>query len=793
MKFIIIFRVSMKYFLIIIVMLFSATHLFSQIKPTDTDGDGFYNISTLEHLRWFSENRSSWSWDFELDNDINADDSRNWNSGKGWSPIGIQFSYPFKSNFDGNGYVIENLYINRPDENNIGFFGYVSDGATIENLGIVNCDISGASKVGGLIGRNSGSSITNSYVTGTVSGEGKRIGGLIGQHSAFRVSYSYVTATVKGTEEVGGLVGWNGSVIDNSYASGRIDGNATVGGLVGHNGGKINYSNTTCKIFGKNYTGGLVGNNYLSKVINSYSSSTLSGADRTGGLVGCNSWSSINNSYSRGSVSGNASVGGLVGYNNASSINNSYTTSKVVGNTTTGGLVGEKIDGTVSGSYWDMQTSGQSNSDGGEGKTTAEMQIKSTYTSTGWNFDFIWTIKSGYPIIEIDTNHQPTDIDNDGYINIRTLNDLRWLSESGYDIVGNYKLDNDIDAKDTRNWNDSLGFFPIDVNLNCHFEGNYHKIERIYINRPNHINVGFFGVIGGNSTLTNFRIVNCDIHGEYRVGGLVGDNGGKISNSFVTGKVSGFYDVGGLVGLNRNNVSNSYANVTVSGGHDVGGLAGWNSGFINNSYSTGNVEGSRQFVGGLVGTNQEGRVDNSYSTGYVSGSGINKGGLIGYSRESQLLWSFWDIQTSGQSTSDRGIGKSTMEMKTKSTFTKGKWDFDIIWNIDETTNNGYPFLRGVTVVSVLKRAEFPYCNILIYPNPSKDYMYVLFENKESRYIFQEREIAIYNLFGEQVLAVVLQNVNTLQIIDISSLPAGIYFCTISVGVYTETLKMVVVK
>ena len=46
-----------------------------------------------------------------------------YNSGKGWTPIGKSYSSYFAGTFDGNGYYIDNLYINCPDEDNKGLFG----------------------------------------------------------------------------------------------------------------------------------------------------------------------------------------------------------------------------------------------------------------------------------------------------------------------------------------------------------------------------------------------------------------------------------------------------------------------------------------------------------------------------------------------------------------------------------------------------------------------------------------------------------------------------------------------
>jgi hypothetical protein len=42
-------------------------------------------------------------------------------------------------------------------------------------------------------------------------------------------------------------------------------------------------------------------------------------------------------------------------------------------------------EGTVSNSFWDTQTSGQAISDGGTGRTTAEMQDVATFSGAGWN------------------------------------------------------------------------------------------------------------------------------------------------------------------------------------------------------------------------------------------------------------------------------------------------------------------------------------------------------------------------------------------------------------------------
>jgi hypothetical protein len=82
-------------------------------------------------------------------------------------------------------------------------------------------------------------------------------------------------------------------------------------------------------------------------------------------------------------------------------------------------------------------------------------------------------------------------------------------------------------------------------------------------------------------------------------------------------------------------------------------------------------------------------IANCYSTGTVSGDDP-VGGLVGLNID-VVRASFWDVNTSSQSTSSGGTPKTTAEMKTKSTFTAAGWDFVNIWDICEGTN--YPRLR----------------------------------------------------------------------------------------------------
>jgi len=100
-------------------------------------------------------------------------------------------------------------------------------------------------------------------------------------------------------------------------------------------------------------------------------------ADNAGTVIQC---------YSTAAVSGNSGVGGLVGYNGRRVIC-CYSTGPVSGRYEVGGLIGTTSSVfwvSVGTSFWDIQTSGKTDSSGGVGKTTAEMQTARTYlTATG--------------------------------------------------------------------------------------------------------------------------------------------------------------------------------------------------------------------------------------------------------------------------------------------------------------------------------------------------------------------------------------------------------------------------
>jgi hypothetical protein len=156
-------------------------------------------------------------------------------------------------------------------------------------------------------------------------------------------------------------------------------------------------------------------------------------------------------------------------------------------------------------------------------------------------------------------------------------------------------------------------------------------------------------------------------------------NLGIVSGCYSTGSVNGHSSVGGLLGGNSGNVDSSYSAAAASGQLVAGGLVGMNNrGTVTDSYATGGVNrahGTNTTFGGFVGRNREGRIANCYSIGRVAYAGAEaptgKGfaGSVRTGEGYQMTGSYWDIQTSGQSsTAGDASGRMTAEMMEVATY-----------------------------------------------------------------------------------------------------------------------------
>jgi hypothetical protein len=348
---------------------------------------------------------------YVLMNDVDCIDSRNWNGGLGFLPVGNSTAgYRFAGTFNGNGFVVKNLYMNR-NASYLGLFGYTTANFTIMNTNLTNFTILGKSVMGtagGYIYGNithvhiKNSFINSTYYSGTYSNIGGLVsslgvncfitnssvknliirsgsganGGLVGSSSG-NIYYSFVEDTnisAPGTYTNGGFAGTSTGKIFNSYSkNNNISGGNYVSGFVAVGNSLIHncWSNSTSTSNGY-ASGGLVGRGLNGLYINnSFWNGKMTGGTDLGGICGqqdfSNSLVRIVNSYSSGKIIASATTtyaGGISGFvksNNSAThmINNSYSTTIMGGNNPSrrGGIAGSYTNISVFNSYWDIDVS----------------------------------------------------------------------------------------------------------------------------------------------------------------------------------------------------------------------------------------------------------------------------------------------------------------------------------------------------------------------------------------------------------------------------------------------------
>ena len=519
--------------------------------------------------------------------------------------------HPFGGTFDGNGHAISNFTYTSEYASGIGLFGYVV-GGQIKDLGLIDSNVD--------------------------VDRGDSHGCLVGHIEGGAVTNCYIEAgSISGNDYVGGLVGIssgdlnNSGTITNCYVTGFVAGDNDVGGIVGSNGGAITECYAIAEVNGNERVGGLVG-------ANNNISFGHAGALRP----------SIERCYAAGRVSGDEDVGGLVGQGNEE----------------------------IALSLWDTEASGQLTSAGGMGRTTAQMQIAKTFIGWGTSGnEGTWTIDEGNDYPRLWWENMPGEPLLTGFYGggggtetnpflIYTAEELNMIGAAPWDWNKHFKLMKDIDlAAYTGTDFNIIGYyisFSINKPFNGVFDGNGKTISNFSYSSTDVDNIGLFGCIyWSGAKIINLGLIEPDVAGT-------GDSIGPLIGLLRDGTVTGCYAIGG----------------SVSGSNNVGGLVGWNwGGTITNCYASVSVTGNEE-IGGLVGRNSytnwpgvyPGQIFNCYSTGSVSGD-LYVGGLIGYSYISQISDSFWDVQTSGQTDSDGGTGKTTAEMQTAGTFLDAGWDF----------------------------------------------------------------------------------------------------------------------
>ncbi|MCL2290892.1 MAG: InlB B-repeat-containing protein, partial [Bacteroidetes bacterium] len=557
--------------------------------------------------------RSNLSAHYKLANDIDLTDYLSeggagfakWSNSR-WMPLG-NATTPFTGSFNGDGYKITGLRINRgPNLDYVGLFGYTNNGASIDNLGVEAPYISADEYVGILVGYNDNASITNCYVTGYVVANGLA-GVLVGENLG-TISYCYATGYIGSNWFVGGLVGQNFGTITHCYAMAEVYGNSCVGGFVGRN--NITAAISNCYATGKTYAGEF----YYAK----------------GGFAGDN-YATISNCF----------------YD--------YETTEQGNGVGPGWESGYNVAGVTKKSTAEMQTEATFTAAGWDFDDTWKICENLSYPLFKWHivncFDYNYCSGTG-------TSADPYLI-----CNAKQLDNVRLALDK------HYKLNNDIDltaylapgGAGYAKWG-AAGWMPLGneiTNFSGKFNGGGFKITGLWINRSGTYYIGLFGYTQG-SFIENLgvEIAAAGIKGGSFSGGLVGENiSTTISNCYVIGNVTGDILVGGLVGENTfaSTISNCYAIGDVTGTLVVGGLVGYNfdASPISNCYAAGNVNGESSSAGGLVGYNELSTISNCYFDNEIAGgipgvadnvlSTIDITGKTTAEMQQQATFSGWDF------------------------------------------------------------------------------------------------------------------------------------------------------
>ena len=278
-----------------------------------------------------------------------------------------------------------------------------------------------------------------------------------------------------------------------------------------------------------------------------------------------------------------------------------------------------------------------------------------------------------------------------------------------------------------------------------------------------------------STLIDNCYVVMDDVIAGADVGGFLGNSYGcEITNCMATadvyvsgnaGRAGGFAH-----GLGNSTVNNCSSEGEVLGDDYLGGFSCHisNNSVVTNCFSSADVYSVWGTSGGFLANNQDYAViKNCYSYGYVD----DGGGFAGDVSSDYIVCenNFWDVETSSQTSgleygNQTGItGKSHADMLSVATYTdtttnglNTAWDFlgdpfddnqyEDIWNIDGTTNNGYPFFADPIYTAIQEQKPEKVLLKNNYPNPFSYFTSIAFSiEKDSRV-----ELIIYNFKGQKI-------------------------------------------
>jgi hypothetical protein len=341
----------------------------------DIDNDGLIEISTLQELDLMRYDLAGTSLNgnsagcpatgcngYELVADLDFDTNGNgvadagdlfWNNGEGWDPIGDTYYWAYAqkkidgaltASFDGNGFSIDNLFINRPNKNWVGLFANIYLG-NISNLVLQHANVTGFAATGVLSGGINNSDISHVRISESSLNGHDEVGFLSGRYygSSNTIRDINTSGVIVGNKYTGGVIGWairdsNGTasenyILESIISDVDISAGYYSGGIAGIASG-IDASSiiSRCDIetgtYGLNYVGGIFGSGLGGTLINVFADCEVSGMHNVGGILGNSSGLTISKAFvSASSIIKGAHPAGVSG----EVMNSTITDSRVLG------------------------------------------------------------------------------------------------------------------------------------------------------------------------------------------------------------------------------------------------------------------------------------------------------------------------------------------------------------------------------------------------------------------------------------------------------------------------------
>lgn len=568
-----------------------------------------------------------------------------------WEPIGNQVTWPFIWSFDGDNYTINNININKPSNNTVWFFWFISWNSPIQNLTLKWWDIVWNTYVGGLFGfhvwNGDISNITTSF--NNISGADFVwwVSGYMLNNNMSQIQAT--TNNISGTDNIWWIVWRIQNNISNSTSNSH---NITwwnyVGWLAGRiDGTALNLTSVSNDISWNGYVGWLVWYNQLS--INTASSTSND-------ILGTNTY-----------------VWWLSGRSHGNVINANATSRHITGRWTTeanvGGLIGW-LEGTLSGSTSNSQNISGSGTYVGGLIWWSQQSVSNSYSTSNnivWDEDYVWGLIGRWHGA-ISWSHATSN----NITGKRYTGWFAWRYDASSALTNSYSVSQDITGTQDTWW----FLWRLDSDL----QNSYSTTRNVSWTT----HVGWF--IGWKYMTTSIQNSHSTTQNivwtwDY-VWWFIGYHYGPLTSSYsITNNIStpGNYVGWFLWGSFSTSIHLSYSTTNdISGDSYVWGFIGsantsWGPVTITNSYSNShNITGTNNYIGWFIGANY-----NDTSKIYSISNNITWVSYIG--------WLIWENSWSG----------SYMYSQTNIITGTNTYIGGFMWRNLKNTNSWYAYMNGI--------------------------------------------------------------------------------------------------